>query len=318
MRSRHCFLGLATWLAFHLLRQNGRLLLRLEAVEQKLGMNAPVMPGLPVNSSAPLFHLTALEGGKATLDTLREAGKALVLVFTEPGCSACDALWPEVAQWQKEYAAHLTVVPVSRGTLDENRAKNAEHAVKNVLLQEDRETANAYLVTATPSAVLIVDGKVASGVATGGDEIRALVGRAILPPPVKSGDPAPAIRLPDLDGEPVDLASLRGRRRLLLFWNPSCGFCQQMLGDLKTWERNPPGDAPELMIISAGSSEDNRQQGLRSRILLDGSFAAGQVFGAEGTPAAVILDETGRVASNVGVGAEAVMALASPPGKPVA
>lgn len=83
-----------------------------------------------------------------------------------------------------------------------------------------------------------------------------------------------------------------------------------MLSLLKAWEHNPPSDAPELMIISAGSSEDNRQQGFRSRVLLDHSFAAGRVFGAEGTPAAVILNETGRVASTVGVGAEAVMARA--------
>jgi thiol-disulfide isomerase/thioredoxin/uncharacterized membrane protein YphA (DoxX/SURF4 family) len=304
------FMSLATWLAFHLLRQNGRLLVRLEAVEQRLGISMQVMPGLPLNSSAPAFALTALEGGKVTLDALRESGKAVLLVFTEPGCGACDTLWPELAQWQEEHAGRVTIVPVSRGTIEENRVKNAVHEVRNVLLQDDRETAKAYLVTATPSAVLVVDGNVASPVATGADEIRALVGRAILPPPVKSGDPAPAIELPDLDGKPVDLASLRGRRRLLLFWNPSCGFCQQMLGDLKTWERNPPGDAPELMIISGGSLEDTRQQGFQSRVLLDRSFAVGQVFGAEGTPAAVILDEKGRVASSVGVGANAVMALA--------
>ena len=268
------------------------------------------MPGLPENSTAPAFSLTGLEGGKVTLEKLSEGGRPLVLVFTEPACGACDALWPELAQWQEEHAERVTIVPISRGAAQENRAKNAEHEVRGVLLQDDREVSKAYLVTATPSAVLVTDGRIGSPVATGADEIRGLIGRAILPPPVKSGDPAPAIKLPDLDGKSVDLASLRGRRRLLLFWNPSCGFCQQMLNDLKSWERNAPGDAPELMIISAGSSEDNRKQGFRSRVLLDGSFAAGQVFGAEGTPAAVILDESGRVASSVGVGADAVMSLA--------
>ena len=31
--------------------------------------------------------------------------------------------------------------------------------------------------------------------------------------------------LPDLFGRPVSLASFRGSKTLLLFWNPGCGFC---------------------------------------------------------------------------------------------
>jgi len=43
---------------------------------------------------------------------------------------------------------------------------------------------------------------------------------------------------------------------------------------------------------------------------LDAGFQAGQLFGATGTPAAVLLDEECRVASGVGVGAAEVLALA--------
>src|SRR5262249_12385328 len=163
---------------------------------------------LPENSPAPDFSLKTLNGGNASLDTLTKSGHSLVLVFTEPACGACDALWPEVAQWQEEYADRTRIVPISRGTLEENRTKNAEHKVRDVLLQDDREVSKAYLVTLTPSAVLVLDGRIASPVATGADEIRALIGRAILPPPVKSGDPAPALELRDLDGKSVDLATL--------------------------------------------------------------------------------------------------------------
>jgi hypothetical protein len=44
-------------------------------------------------------------------------------------------------------------------------------------------------------------------------------------------------------------------------------------------------------------------------VLLDQNFAAGQVFDVEGTPAAVMIDETGRVASEVAVGGPDVLAL---------
>ncbi|SPF33205.1 DoxX family protein [Candidatus Sulfopaludibacter sp. SbA4] len=305
------------WMFAAMLRQNGRLMLRLEAVEAKLGISAEApAPGLPVNSPAPGFSLVGLDGGTVTLDMLRDGGKPLLLVFTEPGCSACDALLPELAHWQEDHAERLTIVPITRGGAEANRARMAEHEVQNVLLQTGGEPANAYRAASTPSAVLVTEGRVASPLAAGIDGIRALVASAVLPPPVKTGDLAPALRLVDLDGNATDLAPRRGRRMLLLFWNPSCGFCQQMLEDVKKWERNRPEGAPELLVISAGSSEANREQGFRSPVLLDQNFAAGQVFGAGGTPSAVMLDGDGRVASEVGVGAAAVMALAgAAPGK---
>ena len=108
----------------------------------------------------------------------------------------------------------------------------------------------------------------------------------------------------------MDLGGLRGHRHLLLFWNPDCGFCQEMLGDIKAWERDPPAAAPRLLVVSSGALEANRAQGFRAPIVLDRDFRAGQLFGVSGTPAAVILDEEGRVASDAGVGSAEVLALA--------
>jgi thiol-disulfide isomerase/thioredoxin/uncharacterized membrane protein YphA (DoxX/SURF4 family) len=285
------------WAVWHLLRQNGRLLLRLEAVEAKLGAgtDAPAM-GLPVNSVAPGFSVESLAGTTVTLEMLRERGRPLLFFFSEPGCAACDAAFPEVAEWQREHADRLLVIPITRGQAQASRAK---HDLHNVLVQADREIAQAYRVDGTPSAVLVSDGLIASPLAVGIDAIRALVDKATLPPPLKKGDRVPALRLADLNGRTVDFATLRGRRTLLLFWNSSCGFCEAMLEDLKAWERTRPEDAPELLVIAAGSSEANQ----------DPNFRAGQLFGAGGTPSALVLDEEGRVASDVGVGAPAVFAL---------
>jgi len=300
------------WSVFHLLSQNGRLLLRLEAVETKLGITTPAAPpvGLPVNSPAPRFSLRGLDSRSVTLDMLRKVSDDIVLIFTEPGCGSCEGLLSEVAHWQREHASRLTIAIVSRGDLEVNRAKAAQHNLRNVLLQDDRETYNAYHGAGTPSAVLVRGGRIATTVAAGADAIRTLLEEAVLPRPLLKGDPAPALEFPDLNGHAVNLGSLRDRRTLLLFWNPSCGFCQEMLDDLKAWERNPPRDAPQLLIVSTGLPEDNRAQGFRATVLLDENLQAVQLFGAEGTPAAVILDQDGRVASKVGVGAEEVLALA--------
>ena len=118
------------------------------------------------------------------------------------------------------------------------------------------------------------------------------------------------MKLPDLEGHTVELADFRGEETLVLFWNPGCGFCQQMLPDLKQWEATSPKDAPKLVVVSAGSEEANREMGLASPVLSDQNFATGRAFGATGTPSAVLVDADGKVASEVAVGAPAVLELA--------
>ena len=64
-----------------------------------------------------------------------------------------------------------------------------------MLLQADREVANAYLADGAPSAVLVRDGRVASPLAVGADAIGGIVVRAVLPPLMKKGDTVPSLRL---------------------------------------------------------------------------------------------------------------------------
>ena len=118
------------------------------------------------------------------------------------------------------------------------------------------------------------------------------------------------MRLADLGGKEVSLQNFKGKETLVLFWNPGCGFCQQMLPDLKEWEAGAPEGAPRGVVVSAGSEEANREMGLASPVLLDQNFAAGRAFGASGTPSGVLVDAEGKVASEVAVGAPAVMELA--------
>lgn len=303
---------LELWFLVSLLRQNGRLLLRIEAIEAKLKIEptAPIVRGLPVSTPAPDFFLKNLDGDTITLGMLRESGKPVMLVFTGPDCGACDALLPQLAQWQTKHAERLKMVLITRGDAATNRDKTSPHGLSDVLLQSDREVWESYLVTGTPSAVLLVNGLIDSPLVAGEDAIRELIARATLPPPVTKGDRVPPLRLRDLSGETVELAPFEGRRTMVLFWSPSCGFCEQMLDDLKKWERDRPQDAPELLIISSGSAAANQAQGLRSLVLLEHDSGAGNVLGSAGTPSAVLVDENGRIASDVSVGAAEVLALA--------
>ncbi len=337
----------------HLLRQNGRLLVRIEALEGGLATyDAAPAPsenearpetGLPLGTQAPAFGLPGIHGETLTLDSLRARGKPVLLVFTHPDCPACTALLPEIGRWQQEHAARLTVALVSRGTAEENRARSFEHGLTNVLLQEGWEVAKTYQVKTTPSAVFVnPDGTIGSPLAAGPEAIKALVTQTVgtlarvpkpaaapapspaanganvngnaaaqgVPVAARFGEPAPPIKLPDLEGKTVNLAGFKGKETLVLFWNPGCGFCQGMLDDLKALEADPSKRAPRLLVVSHGTVEANRAMGFRSPVVLDQTFDAGRAFGASGTPSAVLVDEEGKVASEVAVGAPAVLQLA--------
>lgn len=334
-------IALQSWLFLNLLHQNGRLLVRLEALETAGATPtaapappAPPVHGLPVGAPAWTFSLPGLHGETMTLAALLAQGNPALLLFTSPGCGPCSSLLPDVARWQREARDRLTVALIATGSADQNRAKAAEHGIVTVLVQQENEVAEAYRSPGTPSAVLVAaDGTIAQPMAVGTDAIRALVnghlGEAVaapqpaapapLPAPtpahgpaetVALGMPAPDFNLPDLDGRQVQLAGLRGSETLLLFWNTGCGFCKQMLDELKAWERERPASAPKLVVFSSGPLEDIRAMDLRSTVIPDPSFSYGPRFGANGTPMAVLLDAEARVTSSVAAGGPAVLALA--------
>jgi peroxiredoxin/uncharacterized membrane protein YphA (DoxX/SURF4 family) len=313
-------------LLVQMMTQQGRLLLRIEALENRLGGAAARAPGLAVGSPAPAFNLRGLHGETMTLEALRSLGKPLVLLFTDPGCGPCTALLPEIGKWQRDHAAKLQVALLSRGTAEANRAKVTEPGVTNVLLQKDSEVVEAYQAYGTPSAVVVrQDGTIGSAVAQGADAIRALITTTLNPPAaapptavaprppagLKIGERAPDFSLPNLAGKTVKLSDFRGSPTLLLFWRPSCGFCERMLPDLKAWEANARNGAPKLLVVSTDSLADNKAMELRSTVVLDEKgMSVGSKFGAGGTPMAVLVDAEGKIASELAAGAPAVLELA--------
>ena len=303
--------------------QNGRLLQRLEAVEALLGEHAPghdhdappQRAGLPIGAPAPRFALPGLDGRTVRLQELQRGENPLLLLFLDPGCGPCGELLPEVGRWEQAAGARVALAVMSRGTAAENRPLAAAHGIRRVLLQGEQDVAGAYRVSGTPAAVLVqADGTIGSPAALGVDEVRALVEGVIAGSYVPSaprqglpmGSPAPALRLPDVAGTTRDLGEFRGSKTLLLFWSPDCGFCQQMLPELKAWEGTRPADAPRLLLVSTGSAEANRAQGLTSPLLLDADFSTSAGFGVNGTPSAVLVDAEGRIASQVGEGQDDV------------
>ena len=294
-----------------------------ERSEQKHEDATTPAAGFPVGAVAPDFVLPAANGGQISLRNLTSEKKPVLLFFVSPTCAPCAALLPEIESWKMLLGAKLNFVFVSSGAATENLEKFGTDNI--VLLQKERETMELFLAKWTPTAVLInADGTIGSRLATGDGAIRRLI-ETIKPnlsnghvpqslfvadKAAKIGQTAPEFALPDLNGRKINSADLRGKKTMLLFWGTTCGFCQQILEEVRDWERLPAEKrAADLVVVSRGGERENREQNFKSPVLLENDGELMGQFGGKGTPSAVIIDENGKIASEVAVGAAEVFAL---------
>ncbi len=187
-------IGVGCRLFYQLVRQNGRLLLRLEAIENYLEQvtdaqedwHAPRngrrplaesklnREGLSKGTPAPDFRLPRLDGGELSLSEYR--GKRVLLVFSDPHCGPCDALAPELEKAHRQNL-EVQVLMVSRGEVAENRQKVKQHRLTfPLVLQKKWEISKLYAMFATPVGYLIdAEGVTAAEAAVGAEAILGLL-----------------------------------------------------------------------------------------------------------------------------------------------
>src|SRR5215472_9718720 len=171
------------WLGWQLLRQNGRILLRLDDLEKRLDALAfgdpGAPPGLALGSAAPEFDLPDLTGQHHTLNEYR--GRPVLLVFFNPNCGFCRELLPRLSEAfasppmeeRGSRDSETQILIVTTGDPEQNRALFGEHKLDfPVLLQKEMEVAAGYNAHGTPSGYLINPaGKISSGLAMGAESL---------------------------------------------------------------------------------------------------------------------------------------------------
>jgi len=154
-------------LQWNLLKQHGRLLTRLDGLEQRLGLGGAPR-SLAIGAQAPAFDLPTPAGATLSLDD----GLPVLLVFSDPGCHACVDFLPTLREWDTRFAARVRLAMIS----SERSEQSHYSGLRTVLFQRDREVAEAYGVLGTPGALLVRnDGTVGSAVMLGGEAIATLL-----------------------------------------------------------------------------------------------------------------------------------------------
>ena len=183
------------WFLVELLRQHGRILRRLDALEgvpAEAGGPHPLARDVPRRGDgAPSANGNGHGQGPGrrhrleVLPTRRPsrvarfvagAGRASAVGVQRPGMRAVQRLAAGGIGGQHRVSDRLTIALISRGSTAQNQATAREHSVANVLVQENREVWSAYQAHGTPSAVLVSpDGRIGSWMAQGAVAIRELV-----------------------------------------------------------------------------------------------------------------------------------------------
>jgi peroxiredoxin len=339
-------IGVGGWLGYQLVRQNGRILLRLDAIEKRLAARPPDQrrerEGLPVGTAAPDFELPDLAGERHRLSEFR--GKDLLLIFFNPKCGFCTKMAADLAALPLEVSNGRAVpVVVSTGDANENRKLVAQHGIRcTVLLQEQMEVASQYRAQGTPMGYRIdAAGKIASELTIGGEALLHLVERAPSsdrrgptgkdsthkgkqPDPslarsrlnrngLKAGATAPDFTLPRIDGGELSLADLRGERVLLVFSDPDCVPCDELAPRLQTLHQQRSD--LQVLVVSRRDAEATRAKakklGLTFPVVMQNQWELSLKYGMFATPIGYLIDEQGVLLSDVAVGVAPILELAT-------
>jgi peroxiredoxin/uncharacterized membrane protein YphA (DoxX/SURF4 family) len=283
--------------------------------------------GLPIGSPFPDFELANTSKATVSLANILANGKPAIFFFVSATCEPCRALIPDMESWEAELGDRLNFVFFSGGTAEANREKFGGAFADDILLQEEREIADAVRARWTPTAVFVrADGTIGSHLAAGDTAIRELIDK-VRNEDLAKGDiyfvtestngsrqPRIGVALPDFSlrdtkGNEITAEYIRGRKTLAVFWSLACPHCTAMMSDLKSWNDARGESDPQLLVFSDGSEDDHKEVELSAPIVLDPGYRTAEKLGMFGTPSAVVVDEQGRIASETGVGSANIWAL---------
>jgi uncharacterized membrane protein YphA (DoxX/SURF4 family)/peroxiredoxin len=133
-----------------------------------------------IGALAPRFTLPSTAGPVVSLQELLAGNRACILTFVHPGCGPCATLLPELARWHDTITERLALTLVTAAEAIEAEKLAREHALTDVLIDQQSTVMHEYGVNATPSAVLLAsDGTLRSAPVAGRVAIEALIRLAL-------------------------------------------------------------------------------------------------------------------------------------------
>ena len=201
------------WIGFYqVFKQQGRILLRLDKLEQNAPAGGPRLEkpaeqaesgGLPLRSHFPSFTFPDLAGRAVALEDFH--GRRVLLVHWNFECGFCDSIAAALAGLETSFEKrNIQLVLLAHGEARSNQEQAAGHSLKcPILLTKDQEKAGPFEHEGTPVAYFLdEEGRVAAPIARGANQVFALALELAGPQHEASGVALTAPQRSGLPGEP--------------------------------------------------------------------------------------------------------------------
>jgi len=123
------------------------------------------------------------------------------------------------------------------------------------------------------------------------------------------GSPAPEFALQTLDGAERTLADYRGKPFVLAFFADTCGYCTAMAPVIGQVDKK----GRRLVLVSHGDKQAHEKMAAENRwhsdVLIEPEYEVMSSYMAMGTPSGYLIDDQGRIASKIALGADPVLDL---------
>jgi len=332
-------------LLYGLVKQQGRLLLRLDVIEDRFRRDGPPAPlpagqnesasELPVAATVAHFCLPDLDGQLLGPDNFES--KQMLLIHWSPGCGFCELIAPAIVKLQPDLQKHdVQLVLVAWGEAEVNRKFASQYGLTCpiVLLKESSQVPEIFKNRGTPAACLLDERRQpVNTVALGSEQVsemarhaaglgtkkrlpreRPLIESRIPRDGLSAGTRAPSFELPDLRGILVSIEEFRGKRVLLVFTDPHCGPCDRLAPKLAGLWRDHNQNGLALIMVGRGELAENRRKaeahGINFPFVLQRHWEVSKAYGIFATPVAFLISEEGEIVKNVVKGEEQILNLA--------
>lgn len=117
------------------------------------------------------------------------------------------------------------------------------------------------------------------------------------------GNLAPDFELQSLEGNPIKLSSLKGKKVILNFWASWCPPCRLEMPDMEKFYVDQKNKGIEILAVNLTTAEKSRDDvttfmkanSITFPVVLDDKGKAGQLYNVSSIPASFIIDSQGVI-----------------------
>ncbi len=116
---------------------------------------------------------------------------------------------------------------------------------------------------------------------------------------LKTGAPAPAIKLKDVNGGELSLTDLKGKHVVIDFWGTWCPWCVKGIPEMKKYY-DKYSDKLEILSVDCGDAEDDWKDAVKEhemnwKNVHDPQGKTSELYEIQGFPTKIVLDPNGNI-----------------------